>query len=44
MVEEGAAEKVPPALVSGDVGEGYAKYEVSVDCDRAHIAAQEDNQ
>ena len=35
---------VPPALVIGDVGgetgEGYAKYELSVDGDRAHIAAQ----
>ena len=38
----------PPALVSGDVGEGtgegYAKYELSADGDRAQIAVQEDIQ
>jgi hypothetical protein len=38
-------EVVPPALVSGDVGEGtgegYAKFELSADGDRAQIAAQD---
>jgi len=37
-----AEEVAPPALVSGDVGEGtgeeYAKYELSADGDRTHIA------
>jgi hypothetical protein len=47
--EEGMDEEaVPPALVSGDVGEGtgegYAKYELSVVGDRVHIAVQEVNQ
>jgi hypothetical protein len=36
----------PPALVSGDVGEGtgegYAKYKLSADGDETHIASQED--
>jgi hypothetical protein len=43
--EEGVDdEAVPPALVSGDVGEGtgerYAKYELSTDGDRGYIAAR----
>jgi hypothetical protein len=47
-VEEGVDDKaVPPALVSGDVGEGtgegYAKYELSADGDRAYIAARKIN-
>ena len=47
--EEGVDEEVaPPALVNGDVGEGtgegYAKYELSADGDRAQIAVQEDIQ
>ena len=44
--EEGVDEEVaPPALVNGDVGEGtgegYAKYELSADGDRAQIAVQD---
>jgi len=47
--EDGVAEEVaPPALVSGDVGEGtgegYAKYELAADGDRAQIAVHEDIQ
>ena len=42
---DGVADEAVPALVSGDVGEGtgegYAKYELSADGDRAHIAIQD---
>jgi hypothetical protein len=44
--EEGVdQEAVPQTLVSGDAGkEGYAKYELSADGNRVHIAVQEVNQ